>query len=132
MDINLLRDEDRALEDGEWVGHLPGLGDAELRVRSAAAPVVVRAIGRTLRRAGEGADQDRLDRDVTAEHVLLDWRGFTDGGEPVPFDRTLARQWLEIGLFENAVRVASMRVGAKAAARLEALRGNLSEPSSEG
>ena len=59
MEIGHLRDEDRALEDGEWVGHLPSLGDAELRVRSATAPVVVCAIGRTLHQLVDTVFKDK-------------------------------------------------------------------------
>lgn len=139
MDIGKLKAASERVEDGEWIGDIPNLGDAELLVRSLASPSVKRPLARAMRlvpKAGRTKDgsilphvQDRIDREIVAEHVLLGWRGLTEDGEPVEYSRALAYEWLAIPLFAEAVQAAINRATGKAMTALEELRGNSQAPS---
>lgn len=115
MDFGLVKARSDAITAGRWVSGVPGIGDARLCVRSFAAPAVTRAWGRAMRqikdRDAKGnptpAAEYAADLDVLAEAVLLDWDGFTEDGEAVPFDAKTARRWLDVELFEVAVRYAA-------------------------
>ena len=137
MDFGSIREADSAIAEGEWVENLPGLGDGALLVRSPSSSIVKRESGHAMRMAAEADGRvsnearDRIDLDVTARFVLLGWRNLTENGESVPFSVETARQWLEVGVFYDAVQIAAMRVGARARARVKALQGNSSAPSTK-
>lgn len=115
MEFERVKARSDALTSGRWISGAPGIGDARLFVRSMAAPAVTRAWGRAMRqikdRDAKGNPTDAAERaadlDVLAEAVLLDWEGFTEAGEAVPFDAKTARRWLDVELFEVAVRYAA-------------------------
>ncbi|TKT79970.1 hypothetical protein [Aquamicrobium sp. LC103] len=104
MDISALKRDSKAAEAGEWVSDIPGLEDARLRVRGLASPTVVALRSRKERKVSrEGRERDgslkpevamRILGEVLHEAVLLEWDGFTDGGNPLPYDADLAKEWL--------------------------------------
>lgn len=132
MDIDALKATSVAIDDGEWQSDLPNLPGVELKVRSYSAPIVAKAVAKALRKAGDVSDDAReeIDRDVIAQHVLMDWRGLTQNGEPVSFTSESARELLMSGIFLAAVNVAAGRVSAANEERLAALAKNSSTPSS--
>jgi len=143
MDIEDLKKRSEAYSEGEWVSDLPGLpSDVSLRVRSMESPIAVSTYGRLVRDLPE--DQRRegglplpeveaeIDRRVLVDAILLDWAGLERDGEPVPFSVEQATKWIEIELFEAAVRAAAARVTANWATRREQLEGNSQPPSGGG
>lgn len=115
MEFERIKARSDALTSGRWISGAPGIGDARLCVRSFASPAVTRVWGRAMRQIKERdangnpteAAERTADLDVLAEAVLLGWDGFTENGEPVPFDAKTARRWLDVELFEVAVRYAA-------------------------
>lgn len=134
MEISALKATSDALEAGEWVDNLPHLGDVALCIRPVQSHTVKRALGRAMRAVGPegrsaGGDilpdvQDEIDHQVTLDVILVDWKNLTQDGEPLPYDRELAAEWLRLPLFAGAVRLAAQRAAAKADKRLEDLKGN--------
>lgn len=104
MDIQSIKKDSAAIAEGQWVDNIPGMGDLRLKVRGSSANYVVAVRARKQRnapnedRAADGSlsvDATlRIETEVLHEAVLLDWDGLTDGGQPVKFDATLAKDWL--------------------------------------
>ncbi len=104
MDIQSIKKDSAAIAEGQWVDSIPGMGDLRLKVRGSSASHVMAVRARKQRnapntdRAPDGSlsvDATlRIETEVLHEAVLLDWDGLTDGGKPVPYDKTLAEQWL--------------------------------------
>lgn len=142
MEISDLRKRDTAFTDGEWVGDLPGCGDMRVKVRALQSPQALSNWGRLARAASSDqreADgsltpeaQAALDRQVLVESVLLDWDGLTDNGDPVPYSKETALEFVHVGLFEAAVRYAAAKVSNEIADQKEALSGNSATPSGGG
>lgn len=105
MDVSALKRDSTQVEAGRWVGDIPGLENARLRVRGLNSPTVVALRSRKERlvsRKGRQADRSlkpevamRIFGEVLHEAVLLEWDGFTMDGKPLPFDPDLAKAWLE-------------------------------------
>ncbi len=104
MNIEDLKLDSAAIESGQWVDSIPGMGDLRLKVRGLTAPSV-----RDLRikldrnvprhdRARDGSltpeRSTQLFSQVLHEAVLLDWDGLTAGGLPLPYDAEKAKVWL--------------------------------------
>lgn len=100
MDISSVKRDSAAIEAGQWVGDIPGMGTLRLKVRGSGSAVYTATLSR-LSRAVERAERNRdgsLKTEAatrvmgTAMHqaVLLDWDGLTDNGKPVPYDKELA------------------------------------------
>lgn len=132
MEFETLKARSEAVTEGRWISGAPGIGDARLLVRSLAAPAVTRAWGRAMRAV---ADRDKdgnpteaaervADLNVLADAVLLGWDGFTEGGKPVTFSRETARRWLDVELFEVAVRYAAAEATREAKEAQERLEKN--------
>lgn len=104
MDISALKRDSTKVEAGEWVGEIPGMEDVRLRVRGLSSPTAVALRSRKERKVSrDGRERDgqlkadvalRILGEVLHEAVLLDWDGLTSGGQPLPFDKDLARDWL--------------------------------------
>lgn len=104
MDIQSLKKNSAAIAEGQWIDDIPNMGDLRLKVRGASSTYVVgvrarkqRAVPRNERmRDGSLTPETtiRIETEVLHEAVLLDWDGLTDGGKPVKYDQTLAREWL--------------------------------------
>jgi len=142
MDIQSLKRNSAAIAAGQWVGDIPGLGDVRLRVRGLSSPIVVQTRNRLERKV----PRDQRERDgslkadvalavfgqVLHDVVLLDWDGLTDAGEPVPYDKGLAEQWLtdpDFAFFADAVVYAAQIVDKGRVEDAEALKGNSKAPS---
>ncbi|WP_422073868.1 hypothetical protein [Tranquillimonas rosea] len=73
--------------------------------------------------------QDAIDDQILAEHVLCEWEGLTDNGEPIPYSLDLAREWVGYSLFWSAVRVSMQHVTREARSAVESLAKNSQAPS---
>lgn len=108
-----LRVDLAAVENGAWVEGIPGMGDLALKVRGLdCEPARLR---RRLR-ARRGVSSDDVMTEVLREVVLLDWRGLTDGGEPLPYSAETADILLtltEFRPFRQAVIWAAEHVGTR-------------------
>lgn len=141
MDIKAFRRDKDAMaliDGGAWVGDIPDFGTVELKVRGLKSKVVGELFARKERAApredrerdGKSLTRDamkRISREVLHEAVLIDWRGLTDGGKPLPFDKNLAREWCinpEFEDFADAVAWAAGVVDAGNAEVAEAVAGN--------
>ncbi|WP_201159426.1 hypothetical protein [Rhodoplanes elegans] len=142
MDLSQIKTNSALIEQGEWIGDLPELGDVAFRVRGlgnadyrALQHKLINEIPARLRRKGLGADdQDRIQTECLIETVLTDWRGLTSGGAPLPYSREKARELLtdpDFRRLRDAVFAAASMVGEDVAAADEALEKN-SETSSAG
>jgi len=143
MEISDLKKRSEAYADGEWISGLPGMpDDVSLRVRSMESPVAVSAYGRLVRMLPNDQREENgmplpeaeaaINRRVLVDAILLNWAGLEDNGEPVPYSVEQATDWMEIELFEAAVRAAAARVTANWSTRKEQLQGNSEAPSGGG
>lgn len=105
MDINqlVMSDEKAAvIEDGAWVGGFDEAPGVEFFVRGVSSDAVQQALAKAqidarMKKNGEPLTPTELSSilsQVLAEVGLMDWRGLTDCGEPVKFDRELAKKWM--------------------------------------
>jgi len=134
MEAAALKSTSDAIEAGEWVDDLPNLGDVGLRIRSVQSYTVKRAMGRAMRNVPkEGRDgsgkilpevQDEIDYQIALDYLLVDWRNLTQDGEPLPYSKELAAEWLKLPIFAEAVQVAIRRASLQASKHLEELKGN--------
>ncbi len=92
MDISIL-DKKVDLTGGHWVDDIPGLDGIRLKVRSTnykpfriATAGLARRSGKKMRTDEGLADFNASTGAPLAEHILLDWEGITDGGEPLKYD----------------------------------------------
>lgn len=91
-----------AIDNGIWVGDLPGLEGVKLRVTGIggeAAQKSLQAKKAALRLSNGGkplTDEQSAKAmcETLAEVVLKDWDGLTDGGNPVKYNKELATKWL--------------------------------------
>lgn len=106
MDISKLITSDdqlKVIDEGVWVGDFADAPELELKVvglRSNAARKATDEKHAKMRKRnrGKALTSEQLvqcTKEVLHEVVLKDWRGIKDGGKPVPYDRALAKQWIE-------------------------------------
>jgi hypothetical protein len=133
VELSKLRVDVEKIEQGEWIGDIPGLGDIKLHMRGARNADWI-ALNRRLlaelpaTRFGievSREDQDRINVELLVETSLIGWSGLTDNGKPLEFSKDKARQLLsdpELRDFRDAVWMAANTVGMRAheAARQEA------------
>lgn len=96
MDIALIN-KTADLGEGDWIGDIPDMDGIELKVRSTNYKPFRVATAGLARRSGKKLNTDVGLNDFNvatgkplAEHILLDWKGVTSGGEPLPFSKEQA------------------------------------------
>lgn len=138
MDISAFKRDASVIEDGKWVGEIPGYGDVKLRVRGRSSRAFDSAYSQLLRdlprhdRERDGMTPTPEARDrcfALALHaaVLIDWDGISDNGARVPYEKELAARWLtdpDYEPFRDAVSWAAGVVDNEAAAINEAIEKN--------
>lgn len=123
MDISAFKRDAKVVSGGKWIGDLPGMEDARLRVRGLTSPEVVALRSRKERAiSNKGRNRDRSLKpevalrvfgEVLHEAVLLEWDGLKDGKTPVPYDPELAKEWCtnpDFSPFADAVAYAAQIV----------------------
>jgi hypothetical protein len=137
MDIQNLTRDIEGISAGQWVGDLPGCDDARVRVRGMTSPVVRTLRSRKERQAPkddrerDGSLTDaarlRITREVLHEAVLLDWDGFTSGGQVLPYSADMAGKLLldpKLERFADIVAYAANIVDNSTAEKVEVLAKN--------
>lgn len=121
MKISDLEEIGRRIEEGDWIGNLPGLAGLRLKVRGLRNSQFERLQAKLVRKAAPGGRRLTIDESesITAEcllqTVLLDWDGLTgENDEPVAFSEDMARRLLtdpHFAAFKGAVIYAADVVG---------------------
>lgn len=101
MDLGRFKTDTALEDDGVWTTIDAGSG-AEIRIARIGNRRYREAMARRLKpyrralRAGTLDDSvtERITAEVLAETVLLDWRGLTNAGAPLPYGRETARDLL--------------------------------------
>ncbi len=104
MDIQSIKKNSAVIAAGQWVDDIPGLSDARLRVRGLTC-AAARAFRAKRERAAPDSDREadgmlnngalrRILCETLLEVVLIDWEGLTSGGEPLPYAKETAEQFL--------------------------------------
>ena len=128
MDINELfmsQEAESLLESGAWVGGIEEIPGVEFKVIGGTSRKFVAAINAKMGQArvknkGRPLDNDeigQITREAIGEVMILDWRGLTNNGEPVPFDRELAKKWAHTRIKKSFKTVADLI--AEAATKLD-------------
>lgn len=124
MDIQdfVLSDEAlNAIENGVWVDDFESMPELGLFVLGWNSQVVkdclrqkqVHARSKNDGKALTSDQQAQCVKETLAEATLKDWRGITNSGEPVPYSKAKAKEWLTSKngeRFANIVLLASQRV----------------------
>lgn len=111
MDISTIKKDPEKIDEGQWVSDIPDMGDLRLKVRGLSS-VKFRNARAKLERAVVKKDRERdgslkpsvamrVMGEAMAETGLIDWDGLTEGGNPVKYNKTLAREWLTNPAFES-------------------------------
>lgn len=136
MDLNQLKVDANKVEEGEWIGDLPDVGDLRLKVRGLGnrdyrrlMNRLAEAVPRQKKQRGriDPDEMDKITNKCLLETVLLDWENLSQGGQQIPFSKDLAKQLLEDRNFErfrNAVLTAANQVGEATLEELEEAAGN--------
>lgn len=133
-----LRKVDTAkVEDGEWVGDIPDMGDLRLKVRGLnnaryrrMQQELVSAVPRSRRRKGrlDPLENDRITGTCLSRTVLLGWENLEgEDGQPVPYSEETAHAYLTdpgYAEFLQAVVWAATQVGEDDAEAEKAETGN--------
>lgn len=107
MDIKSVKVDSKRGERGDWVDNIPGMGDLRLRVRSyansdyqaflskeiAAVPREKRVEGRVGGALLPQVRDDMITRGIV-EHILLGWENLSEGGEPIPYSKEKATEFM--------------------------------------
>lgn len=106
MDIKDLITPDehfKVIDDGAWVGDFADAPGLELKVvglRSKEARNAMDQKQAFLRKRNRGKpltneQLSQCTKEVLYEVALKDWKGLTDGDKEIPYDRKLAKMWIE-------------------------------------
>lgn len=113
------------IDNGTWVTDLPGADGVSLFVTgmeseaAKAAMITAQADARMKNKGDPLTPKQHSDctRKVLADVVLKDWKGLTDNGKEIPYDKTLAYEWITSRRgerFAGLVLIAAQRVDAMA------------------
>ncbi|MGN6549760.1 MAG: hypothetical protein ACTHJ3_07695 [Pararhizobium sp.] len=142
MKLSEMKVDAAAVEQGEWIGDIPEMGDLRLKVKGVPNKAfrnlqakLIQALPRG-KRVGGQVDADEMDR-ITGiclqETVLLDWSGVEDeDGSAVPYSKEKAGALLtdpQFSRFRVAVQWAASIVGDGAAEEQAADEKNSPSPS---
>jgi hypothetical protein len=101
MEISKLIGDAALQDEGVWVTFVKGVDfKVAYAQRKAARNFFAKELTRARRRHGQNRDLppdvvNKITVDMILRHVLKDWRGLTQDGEPVPYSADAARQVLE-------------------------------------
>ena len=137
MKLASLKIDSSKLQQGAWVGDIPGLGDIRLRVRGIGnddyrrrQAELTAALPRHMRK--EPAEQDKVMNTLIVETLLEDWEKVEgDDGKPLPFtaDATLAiLEDPDMRVFSDGVIWAAMAVSEARKADLDVDVGKSRQP----
>jgi hypothetical protein len=131
LQLDTLKIDPTAVEQGQWVADIPDMGDLEFKVRGVGNAdyrrlqgKLLRAVPRSQRTDLSPEQQDEIAGKLLLETCLLDWRNLTDADKKViPYSKELASDLLlkpEYTRFRDAVAYAAASVGEQQAQDVEA------------
>jgi hypothetical protein len=137
MKLATLKIDSAKLEQGDWVGDIPGLGDIRLLVRGLGnddyrrrQAELTAALPRHMRK--EPAEQDRVANTLIVETLLEGWEKVEgDDGKPLPFSREAVLAILsdpDMRAFNDGVIWAAMAVSERRKADLDVDVGKSKRP----
>jgi hypothetical protein len=133
MKISELEVDPKVIEEGRWIGDIPGLSGVRLKVRGAnnkdwrrMAMRLVNAVPRKDRINGlDPEHSDRINAQVILATGLLDWEGIEDDdGNPIPYDKKKAALYLVGEKFRSGVMYACDLVSEGISEEVEEIAGN--------
>jgi hypothetical protein len=134
MKISELEVDQKLIEEGKWVSNIPELTGVRLKVRGANnkdwrrwAMRLINAVPRKHRANGilDPEEADRISATILLQTGLLDWDGIEDDdGQPIPYDRKKAAQYLAGERFRTGVQFACEQVAQGIEEEIEEISGN--------
>ena len=134
MKISELEVDPKLIEEGKWVSNIPELTGVRLKVRGAnnkdwrrTAQRLINAVPRKLRVNGilDPDEADRISATILLMTGLLDWEGIEDdAGQPIPYDKKKAAQYLSGERFRAGVQFACEQVAQGIEEEVEEIAGN--------
>lgn len=138
MDINQLVHSEAAMDiidNGTWVGDIAGFEGVRLKVcgtQSEHAQKFLQEKQAKMRAKLKGEPlqaehHDQITKEVFSEVLLKDWEGFTNNGEPLPYSKELAAEWINSRRgkkFFNIVAYCVQKVDENAEAFVQAVEKN--------
>lgn len=134
MKISELEVDPKLIEEGKWVSNIPELTGVRLKVRGAnnkdwrrLAQRLINAVPRKLRVNGilDPDEADRISATILLMTGLLDWEGIEDdAGQPIPYDKKKAAQYLAGDRFRAGVQFACEQVAQGIEDDVEEIAGN--------
>jgi hypothetical protein len=134
MKISELEVDKTIIEEGRWVSNIPELTGVRLKVRGAGnrdwrrlAQRLINAVPRKNRVNGllDPEESDRISATILLMTGLLDWEGIEDdAGNPIPYDKKKAEQYLSIERFRSGVQFACDQVAQGIEDEIEEIAGN--------
>ncbi len=134
MKISELEVDQKIVEEGKWVSNIPELSDVRLKVRGSSnrdwrrlAQRLINAVPRKLRVNGvlDPDEADRISATILLMTGLLDWEGIDDDdGQPIPYDKKKAAQYLAGERFRRGVQYACDQVAEGIEEQIEEVSGN--------
>jgi hypothetical protein len=133
MKISDISVDNKVVEEGGWVSNIPELEGVRLKCRGAQnkdwrrqAQALVNAIPRKKRIPFlDPEEMDRINEILIREHGLLDWDGIEDdNGQPVPFDKKKAAEYLKHAKFRDGALYACTLIADGIADEVETIAGN--------
>jgi hypothetical protein len=134
MKISELEVDPKMIEEGKWVSNIPELTGVRLKVRGAnnkdwrrMAQRLINAVPRKLRANGilDPDEADRISATILLMTGLLDWEGIEDDtGQPIPYDKKKAAQYLAGDRFRAGVQFACEQVAQGIEEEIEEIAGN--------
>ncbi len=126
MKLTAIKVNPAAIEQGQWIGDLPDMGDLKLKVRGIGNSdyrilqgKLLRAVPRAQRAELTPEQQDEIAGKLLLETCLIDWQNVTDeASAEIPYSKELAADLLfkpEFARFRDAVAYAAATVGDQAA-----------------
>lgn len=134
MKISELEVDQKLIEEGKWVSNIPELTGVRLKVRGAnnkdwrrLAQRLIHAVPRKQRVNGilDPDEADRISATILLMTGLLDWEGIEDDdGQPIPYDKKKAGQYLAGERFRAGVQFACDQVAQGIEEEIEEISGN--------
>lgn len=123
---------DSSIEDG-WVSNIPELEGVRLKCRAAGnrdwrrqAQTLINAVPKKKRTPFlDPEEMDRINAVLLQNHGLLDWEGIEgDDGQPLPFDKKKAGEFLSHQKFRDGALFACNQVAEGIVDDVEVISGN--------
>lgn len=133
MKISDIAVDPKVTEEGGWVSNIPELEGVRLKCRGSGnkdwrrqAQALVNAVPRKKRTPYmDPEEMDRINAVLILNHGLLDWEGIEDdAGQPVPYDKKKAAEYLKHEKFRDGALYACSRVADGLVDEVEVLAGN--------